>query len=84
MNTSQGAGYGLYRSGALCRLSAGSMTAAMKSQRALARNAIKVNVVKISSSEEGRGCIYGIEFPCVYSGNVRTTLESAGIRLSHP
>ena len=84
MITSYGtAGYDSYRDGALCRISAGSMTAAMKSQRALARNAIRVNVVKISSSQKDRGCVYGIEFPCVLSGNVRTTLDTAGIHL-HP
>ena len=77
------AGYDPYRSGALCRLSAGSMTAAMKSQRTLARNAIRVNVVKISSAENDKGCVYGIEFPCVLSGNIRSALESAGIYL-HP
>lgn len=75
------AGYDSYRDGALCRLSAGSMTAAMKSQRALARNAIRVNVVKISSSENDRGCIYGIEFPCVLLGNIRSALDAAGIAL---
>ena len=81
MITSQGtAGYDLYRDGALCRLSTGSMTAAMKSQRALARNAIRVNVVKIASSKNDKGCVYGIEFPCALSGNVRQALESAGIR----
>ena len=83
MITSQGTGYGSYRNGALCRLATGSMTAAMKSQRLLARSTVKVNVVKISSSDESRGCIYGIEFPCVYSGNVRTILESSGIILPH-
>ena len=82
MITSQGtAGYDSYRGGSLCRFSAGSMTAAMKSQRALARNAIRVNVVKIASSGTDKGCIYGIEFPCALLGNVRSTLESAGI---HP
>lgn len=82
MITSQGtASYGSYRDGALCRLSAGSMTAAMKSQRELARNAIRVTVVKISPSQNDKGCVYGIEFPCVLSGNVRSTLDAAGISL---
>lgn len=84
MITSQStAGYDSYRGGALCRFSAGSMTAAMKSQRTLARNAIRVNVVKISSSEKDKGCIYGIEFPCVLSGNIRSILDAAGIYV-HP
>ena len=84
MITSYGtAGYESYRDGALCRLSAGSMTAAMKSQRVLARNAIRVNVVKISSSQQDKGCVYGIEFPCMLSGNIRAALDVAGIRL-HP
>ena len=68
-----------YNGGSLCRLASGSMTAAMKSQRLLAKNAIRVNVVKIATNQNDKGCVYGIEFPCVLSGNIRSMLEQGGI-----
>ena len=39
----------------------GSMTAALRAQRALASAAIRAEIVK-SDSESGRGCGYGIAF----------------------
>ena len=69
----------IFRDRALCRIALGSMTLAMKAQRILSRNAIRVDVVKISSEESLKGCVYGIEFSCALSGNIRVILDSAGI-----
>lgn len=64
-----------------CTAVIGSMTLAMKAQSVLAEAAIRAGVTKISSSETHNGCAYGVEFPCSQSGNVRTVLSRAGIRV---
>ena len=69
----------IFRDRALCRIALGSMTVAMKAQRILSRNAIRADVVKISSEQSLKGCVYGIEFSCALLGNVRSILDSAGI-----
>ena len=69
----------VFRDRALCRIALGSMTLAMKAQRILSRNAIRADVVKISSEESSKGCVYGIEFSCALSGNIRAILDSVGI-----
>ena len=69
----------VFRDRALCRIALGSMTVAMKAQRILSRNAIRADVVKISSDENTKGCVYGIEFSCALSGNIRVILDNAGI-----
>ncbi len=61
-----------------CSAELGSVTAAMKAQRALATAAIPSAVVKIESSSR-RGCTYGIRFSCNQLGNVRTVLSAARI-----
>ena len=69
------------RSVTVCTAVTGSMTMALKAQRTLARQAIRANTVKVSKSQSGRGCIYGIEFDCSLSGNVRAILDNAGIEI---
>ena len=69
--------YNSYRTASSCRAVTESMTIALKAQKALAKHALRANVVKISSS--ARGCSYGIEFDCGLTGNVRAVLDEAGI-----
>ncbi len=72
--------YGSQGHNALCTSSLGSVTAAMKARRALAAAGISCDVIKVSSRNSERGCVYGIEYPCVLTGNVRTVLASAGMQ----
>ena len=67
------------RRGVLCSLPLGSMTQAIKARRALAGSDITVTVKKLSTGDRGRGCIYGIEYPCEISGNVRAVLVRNGV-----
>ena len=80
IQTSSSSSNSIFRDRALCRIALGSMTVAMKAQRILSRNAIRADVVKISSEQSlKKGCVYGIEFSCALSGNVRSILDSTGI-----
>ncbi|MBQ9086496.1 MAG: DUF3343 domain-containing protein [Clostridia bacterium] len=62
-----------------CTAELGSMTHAMKAQRALANAAIPVTVYKSESSSSRRGCSYGIRYSCPQEKNVRTVLAGARI-----
>ena len=66
---------------AACSAVIGSMTSAMKAQRLLGRQALQVNVKKISPSTGNRGCVYGIEFDCRLMRDVKITLDNAGINV---
>lgn len=68
-----------YRTGAVCSAVTGSMTMALKAKKILAGVGIRANAVKLSSKSSTRGCVYGVEYPCELSGNVRSMLRSAGI-----
>ena len=57
----------------------GSMTQAMRAQNVLAAAAIRTEVIKADSSKTGRGCAYGISYPCVLDGNVRSVLQKMGV-----
>ena len=59
-----------------CTAVLGSMTIALKSQRILAKAAIRAEVVKVSRSTSKSGCIYGIEFDITQLTAVRTILEA--------
>lgn len=63
-----------------CFAAIGSMTQAMKAQRALGEAAILSTVVKSESSSR-RGCIYGLSFPCVQEANVRRIFASSGVKV---
>ena len=62
-----------------CSAELGSLTYAMKAQKALAAAAIPSTVVKSESSSSRRGCTYGIRFSCQQEQNVRTVLGGARI-----
>lgn len=62
-----------------CILTTGSVTQAMKARRILAEYSIPANTTKISTSQNKRGCVYGIEFNCTQMTNIRRILGNAGI-----
>ena len=62
-----------------CTVSVGSVTYAEKAMRALASAAIYSEIVKLDENRS-RGCVYGLEFPCSQSDNVRAVLRQAGIK----
>ena len=64
----------------VCRVTVGSITYAAKAQKALATAAIYSETVKLDSGNFGKGCTYGLEFPCTQWEGVRTVLKSAGIK----
>ena len=57
----------------LCLGVIGSTTHATRAQRALARAAIRSEVVKISS-EQKSGCVYGLRLPCAQRQNAEEVL----------
>ena len=63
-----------------CTVTLGSVTYAEKAMRALASAAIYSEIVKLDESRS-RGCIYGLEFPCSQTDNVRAVLKQAGIKI---
>ena len=64
---------------ALCSLPLGSVTVAMRAKRALNAANVSCDVVKVKRGGASHGCIYGIEYPCELSGNVRHVLSDSGI-----
>ena len=70
-----------YRSATVCTAVTGSMTMALKAQRALSKEAIRANTVKVSSSTTAKGCIYGVEFDCPPLEKVSSTLSQAGVEV---
>ena len=64
----------------LCNLSLGSMTQAIKARRLLSARGIEVKVKKIGERNASRGCVYGIEYPCSLSGNLRAILRESGFK----
>jgi len=64
-----------------CTAAIGSMTLAMKAQRALAAAAVPCTVVKTEDGHGLRGCVYGIAYACSQERNVRSILESAKINV---
>ena len=56
-----------------------SMTQAIGAQRALARAAIRGQIVKLNANQTTHGCAYGLEFACTQQANVKTILAAASI-----
>ena len=79
LSTPKTSGYGVYRDRAQCTFVTGTMTLALKAQRTLAHHAIRIDVTKISTQTDSKGCVYGIEYPCALSGNIRSILDGVGI-----
>ena len=70
-----------YRTATVCTAVTGSMTMALKAQRALSREALRASAVKVSKGTADTGCIYGVEFECALLGNVKNVLQTAGIEV---
>lgn len=62
----------------------GSMTMAMGAQHALAKGAIRSDIVKQDSGQRAaagtRGCSYGVAFPSAHKTNAVAILATANIR----
>lgn len=65
-----------------CTAALGSLTYAIKAQRALAQEGISCEIVKLDSSMTRRGCAYGVEFPCSDQRSVRTVMNAEKITVS--
>ncbi|MCI6501625.1 MAG: DUF3343 domain-containing protein [Clostridia bacterium] len=63
-----------------CTVDIGSVTHAMKAQRALTAAAIYTEVIKTDIGRHGKGCVYGLAFPCPQAERVRLILREAGFR----
>ena len=68
-----------YRSATVCTAVTGSMTMALKAQRALSKEAIRATARKVSKSINNTGCIYGVEFDISLMAKARAVLEKAGV-----
>ena len=58
----------------------GSMTAALRAQRALTSAAIRADIVK-SDNDRGRGCGFGVAFAATQQSNVRAILANAHVNV---
>ena len=67
----------------ICTIVTGSITSAMKAQKALNASAIQSNVVKLNSKTTQRGCAYGLEINCSQLSNARMVLTNANIRSTY-
>ena len=64
-----------------CIAEIGSMTQAMRAQRALSNAAIPTTVIKGNSSKNSRGCAYGLSFSCAQGENVKNALAREGVKV---
>lgn len=66
----------------ICTAAIGSLTYAIKAQRALAQAGIAGDIVKLDASMTRRGCAYGVEFPCEEGRSVRAIMNAEKITVS--
>ena len=59
-----------------CTVDIGSVTHAMKAQRALTAAAIYTEVIKTDIGRQGKGCVYGLAFPCPQARTARQENEN--------
>jgi hypothetical protein len=62
----------------------GSVTHAIKAQRALSDNNVPSKVVKTQTTKNGKGCVYGIELEWMYSDTAERILNAYGISYKKP
>ena len=67
-----------------CAAILGSVTAATAAQRILARAAVYSEVVRISGSNDGKGCVYGVEIKDTQFSNAVALLAELGIYSRDP
>ena len=60
----------------------GSMTAAIKAQRALAAADLDAHIVSLSPGDSRKGCAYGIEFQAELEGAIRHVLRKERISVT--
>ena len=65
-----------------CTAALGSLTYAIKAQRALAENGLACEIVKLDSSMTRRGCAYGVTFSCEEQRAVRSILGKEKITVT--
>ena len=63
-------------------LSIGSVTHAIKAQKALSDNNVPSKVVKTKTTKNGKGCTYGVETERMYYVTAEKVLDSYGINHS--
>ena len=63
-------------------LSIGSVTHAIKAQRALSDNNLPSKVVKTKTTKSGKGCTYGVEMERMYYVTAEKILDSYKINYS--
>ena len=65
-----------------CTAALGSLTYAIKAQRALIENEIPCEIVKLDSSMTRRGCAYGVTFSCEEQRAARSVLSKEKITVT--
>lgn len=65
-----------------CVAAIGSMTMAMKAQRALLNRGIAARVLALSPAETRHGCAYGVSFSADEEASARGALQAGGIAVS--
>lgn len=65
-----------------CTAALGSLTNAIKAQRALTKEGIQCEVVKLDSSMTRRGCAYGVEYSCSDHRSVRAVMNQEKITVT--
>lgn len=64
-----------------CVAEIGSMTQALKAQKALTEQAIPSTVVKTNSSKGGGGCAYGLSLNCAQRENAQNIFERSRVKV---
>lgn len=65
-----------------CTAALGSLTYAIKAQRALAEAGVHSEIVKLDSSMTRRGCSYGVEYSCSDQRSVRAVMSAEKITVT--
>ena len=65
-----------------CIAAVGSMTSALKGQKALSAAAINSTIIKLNNKNTNRGCAYGLEFEYTQYYRVQSVLKSSGISVT--
>ncbi len=63
----------------LCTAAIGSLTYAIKAQRALEKASVSAQTVKLDAARTRGGCAYGVSFPCEESRRVRAVIHAEKI-----
>ncbi|MBR4873707.1 MAG: DUF3343 domain-containing protein [Clostridia bacterium] len=66
-----------------CTAALGSLTYAIKAQRALVQAGLGCEIVKLDATMTRRGCAYGVEFSCADHRAVRAVMSREQIPVTH-